>query len=60
MFAEGEESTGIPIIGPPHPELQATINVSVVVEINLEKRQNCMIRLPRYLVSQLSAKTEIK
>jgi len=47
MFADGEESIVVPIIGP-HPELQATISVSVTVEINLEKKQSCTIRLPRY------------
>jgi hypothetical protein len=37
MSADGEESTGMPIIGP-HPELQAISSVSVAVEINLEKQ----------------------
>jgi DNA-binding IclR family transcriptional regulator len=57
MSADGEESIGMPIIGP-HPELQATISVSVAVEINLEKQQSCMIRLPRCPASHISAKTE--
>jgi DNA-binding IclR family transcriptional regulator len=57
MSADGEESIGMPIIGP-HPELQATISVSVAVEINLEKQQSCIIRLPRCPASHISAKTE--
>lgn len=57
MCADGEESIGVLFIEP-QPEMQATISVSVAVEINLEKQQSCTIRLPICPASQISAKTE--
>jgi hypothetical protein len=45
-LAEGREPRGMSITGP-HPEIHATIRISVVVKINLEKWLSCMIRLPR-------------
>jgi hypothetical protein len=57
MSADGEGSIEMLFVVP-HPELQATISVSVAVDSNLEKQPSCMIRLPRCPVSHISAKTE--
>jgi hypothetical protein len=56
MSANGKESIGMLTIDP-HPELQATISVSVAVEINLEKQRSGTIRLPKCPASHISAIT---
>ena len=52
--AEGVESRAMVTMGP-HPKAQVTTSVSVVAKISVNKRLNCMIRIPRCRASHKSA-----